>query len=186
MIHKLLDESVICMSDQDQSFENKIKQVKENIQTIYSKIMLLNENSNKKLVCYFTYSINIIQDEENVIIGSLHLTNFGNIGLNNPIFLIRITSEQEITLSGKFSQKGNNSSSSSWKRIELEATNENKEYWFQPTEQVTISPGETISFPNFQISWKHQEHYNVKIEGFSYCDEVKEGVSSLSPITLYS
>ncbi len=69
-----------------------------------------------------------------------------------------------------------------WERTN-EKTNK-EEFWLKPLGKASIEPNETISFSNFQITWSPKESYAGSIMGFTYSDQLKDGIAVINPINL--
>ncbi|MFE6170461.1 hypothetical protein ACFVP8_21690 [Viridibacillus arvi] len=139
------------------------------------------------VISYFTSSFNISYnpDEENLCLGSYHIRNIGNQPITNPYLCIKLPEDSPFSFSGKYvyehfapKLKGN----SSWERINDQSSK--VEFWLRPIGKTTLEPNETLSFPNFQIKWGHNLSYSGSIIGFTYCDQLEDGVVVLNPINL--
>ncbi|QOV12396.1 hypothetical protein [Viridibacillus arvi] len=139
------------------------------------------------VISYFTSSFNISNnpDEENLCLGSYHILNVGNQPITNPYLCIKLPEDSPFSFSGKYvyehfapKLKGN----SSWERINDQSSK--VEFWLRPIGKTTLEPNETLSFPNFQIKWGHNLSYSGSIIGFTYCDQLEDGVVVLNPINL--
>ncbi|MEB2300132.1 hypothetical protein LAV72_10930 [Lysinibacillus xylanilyticus] len=139
------------------------------------------------VISYFTSSINISYnpDEESLCLGSYHIRNIGNQPITNPYLCIKLPEDSPFSFSGRYvyehfapNLKGN----SSWERINDKSSKE--EFWLRPIGKTTLEPNEILSFPNFQIKWGHKSSYSGSIMGFTYCDQLKDGVVVLNPINL--
>ena len=139
------------------------------------------------VMSYFTSSFNISNnpDEENLFLGSYHILNVGNQPITNPYLCIKLPEDSPFSFSGKYvyehfapKLKGN----SSWERIKDQSSK--VEFWLRPIGKTTLEPNETLSFPNFQIKWGHNLSYSGSIIGFTYCDQLEDGVVVLNPINL--
>lgn len=139
------------------------------------------------IISYFTSSFNISYnpDEESLCLGSYHIRNIGNQPITNPYLCIKLPEDSPFSFLGRYvyehfapKLKGN----SSWERINDQSSKE--EFWLRPIGKTTLEPNETLSFPNFQIKWGHSFSYSGSIMGFTYCDQLKDGVVVLNPINL--
>ncbi|WP_394184815.1 hypothetical protein [Metabacillus halosaccharovorans] len=149
------------------------------------KKLLSNTQHVPHMISYFTYSINISHNisTESMIIGTFHIRNIGKNDITHPYICIKLSPDAPIHFSGKYVNKKNSLSSNpngAWERIN-EQTNKN-EYWLKPIGTVTIGPSETITFSNFQIKWKPEKSYNASVSGFSYCDEIQNGIPAVNQI----
>lgn len=141
----------------------------------------------ESILSYFTYTIIISHDpnQESLCLGSYHITNIGNQPIINPYICIKMPKELPFSFSGKYVYKNFKQalkSSDGWERINEKENNE--EYWLKPIGKSTIQPNETISFSNFQIKWTPTKSYSGSIMGFSYSDEMKDGIAVINPINL--
>ena len=59
-----------------------------------------------------------------------------------------------------------------------------EEFWLKPLGKPSIEPNETISFSDFQITWTPTESYAGSIMGFTYSDQMKDGIAVINPINL--
>ena len=73
-------------------------------------------------------------------------------------------------------------SGNEWLRIK---NDEQKDVFsFKPLEKTTIEPNETLSFDHFQIRWPSDTFYAGSITGFTYCEQVPDGIAVINPINL--
>ncbi|MFJ7408322.1 MULTISPECIES: hypothetical protein [unclassified Lysinibacillus] len=179
------------MSIHKDSVEEKIKNLKEQttfyVREIKKLVAEQNFQKNVSVISYFTTSLNISYDseQESLCLGSYHIRNIGNQPITNPYLCIKLPEDSPFSFSGRyvyehFSQ--NLKTSGSWERIN--DSSNNTEFWLKPIGKTTIEPNETISFTNFQIKWSHNLSYAGTISGFTYCDELQDGVFVLNPINL--
>jgi hypothetical protein len=147
----------------------------------------LNDPARMTITSYFTYSLNISHnpEQESLCLGSYHVHNIGNRPITNPYLCIKIPNDSPFSFSGKYvyehfkqSLKG----AGGWQRIN-EKTNK-EEFWLKPLGKASIEPNEIISFSNFQITWSPKESYEGSITGFTYSDQMKEGIAVINPINL--
>ncbi|AHN23623.1 hypothetical protein [Lysinibacillus varians] len=179
------------MSIHHESVQEKIRKLKEQT-TLYVDEMkrLVKELDQKKevsSVSYFTTSLNISYDadQESLCLGSYHIRNIGNQPLTNPYICIKLPDDSPFSFSGRYVYEHFNQNlkvSGSWERIH--DTSNKTEFWLKPIGKPTIEPNETISFTNFQIKWSHHLSYAGTITGFTYCDELQDGVLVINPINL--
>lgn len=179
------------MKKDKNDIEEKIKKLHHQTNTYLTEIKRIiaerdvpNKNS---LICYFTYSMNISHDpeQESLCLGSFHILNTGNQSITNPYIYLKIPVESFFSFSGKYVYKNSKKSSKvadGWERIN-EKTNK-EEYWLKPSSKKTIEPNEKISFSNFQINWSPKESYSGSIIGFTYSDQMKDGVAVINPINI--
>ena len=170
--------------------EDKIQALKEQTNTYVQEIKKLVEElaiPNKvNLISYFTSSFNISYDseQESLCLGSYHI---GNTPVTNPYLCIQLPKDSPFYFSGRYVHENftpnlKTQGQSNWERFNDKSSKE--EYWLRPVGKSTIEPSETISFTNFQIIWSHNLSYSGTIMGFTYCDQLTEGVVVLNPINL--
>lgn len=170
------------------TFLQKIKQRERIILEKANQIQELVIDRKKKedyaIQCYFTYSIHIAREleEDNLLIGSLHVVNNGDKPLTNPYICLHFPPDSLFQFSGKYKHKDTKISIKSpdmWERINEK---DNKEqFWLRPMYE-TIQPKSSITFTNFQLKWTSKEKYTSSLKGFAYCEEVKDGVPALNQI----
>ncbi|MCP3030155.1 hypothetical protein LF817_02235 [Halobacillus sp. A1] len=139
------------------------------------------------VISYFTYSLNISHDSEleNMCIGSYHILNIGSQPITNPYICITLSEDAPFSFSGRYVYKDSKQSlkvKGGWERINEQENK--KEFWLKPLDTNTIHPQETLSFTNFQIKWMPAETYGGSVLGFSYSDQLKDGLSAVNPINL--
>ncbi len=146
-------------------------------------------NTSDKLMAigYFTYSLDISHDpeQESLCLGSYHLHNIGTRSMTNPYICIKLPTDSPFSFSGKYVYshfKQSLKTVDSWERINEKEDQE--EYWLKPFGKTSLEPQESISFSNFQIKWSPTKSYAGSIMGFTYCDEIAEGMAVLNPINL--
>jgi len=173
--------------------EDKIQALKEQTNTYVQEIKKLVEElaiPNKvNLISYFTSSFNISYDseQESLCLGSYHIRNIGSTPVTNPYLCIQLPKDSPFYFSGRYVHENftpnlKTQGQSNWERFNDKSSKE--EYWLRPVGKSTIEPSETISFTNFQIIWSHNLSYSGTIMGFTYCDQLTEGVVVLNPINL--
>ncbi|KPN95890.1 hypothetical protein [Lysinibacillus sp. ZYM-1] len=173
--------------------EDKIQALKEQTNTYVQEIKKLVEElviPNKvNLISYFTSSFNISYDseQESLCLGSYHIRNIGTTPVTNPYLCIQLPKDSPFYFSGRYVHENftpnlKTQGQSNWERFNDKSSKE--EYWLRPVGKSTIEPNETISFTNFQIIWSHNLSYSGTIMGFTYCDQLTEGVVVLNPINL--
>ncbi|MEK5068346.1 hypothetical protein [Sporosarcina sp. FSL K6-1508] len=172
-----VEEKVAELQHQTKSYLHEIKKL----------IDELHEPARVNIISYFTYSLNISHDpeQESLCLGSYHLHNIGNQPIINPYLCIKIPKDSPFSFSGKYvyehfkqSLKG----AGGWERTN-EKTNK-EEFWLKPLGKPSIEPNEIISFSNFQIKWSPKETYAGSITGFTFSDQVKDGIAAINPINL--
>ncbi|WP_107948701.1 hypothetical protein [Lysinibacillus parviboronicapiens] len=171
--------------------EEKINEIKEQTELYVNEIKKMVEEliipDTVNIISYFTSSFNISYDaeQESLCLGSFHIRNIGNQPLTNPYLCIKLPEDSPFSFSGRYVYehfKQNLKGPTSWERINDKSSNE--EFWLKPLEKTSLEPNETLSFSNFQIKWSHNLSYSGTIMGFTYCDQLKEGVAVLNPINL--
>jgi len=171
--------------------EEKINELKKQtdfyVHEIKKTVEELIISDSVNIISYFTSSFNISYnpDEESLCLGSYHIRNIGNQPITNPYLCIKLPEDSPFSFSGRYvyehfapNLKGN----SSWERINDQSSKE--EFWLRPIGKTTLEPNDTLSFPNFQIKWGHNLSYSGSIMGFTYCDQLEDGVVVLNPINL--
>lgn len=153
------------------------------------KVLLQDLELTKQLqvICYFTFSFQLShqEDRENYGIGSFHIQNLGSQPLTNPHIGIQITANIDFDFSGKYLYEKSKQAmrlSNAWERVN-ESTNKN-EIWLKPTQKQAIEPGEVLTFSNFQVKWIPNTRYSGIINGFTYGNELPDGLGSLNQINI--
>ncbi|MFA9556943.1 hypothetical protein ACERII_06555 [Evansella sp. AB-rgal1] len=173
---------------QYEEVRKKIKQLNNETSSYLLEIKRLLQTRKQKyelkLISYFSFSLNFAheKDQESLIIGTYHIHNLGSKLLSNPYICIKLGSDSPFSFSGKYINKASQSikTNNSWERINDQ---QNKfEYWLRPTDKKAIEPGEVISFSNFQLSWSYRESYSGSVLGFTYTDEMKDGLPAVNQI----
>jgi hypothetical protein len=140
-----------------------------------------------KIISYFTYSLNLNheQEGENFIVGSYHIKNLGCKPLHNPFICIKLGSEVVFDFSGKYFYQDTQQKmklANAWLRIN-DADNQ-EEFWLKPSNQQILNPQETLTFQNFQLKWIPTMSYVGNVTGFTYGDEMEEGMAALNQISI--
>lgn len=177
MMQHEVEQKITKLHQQRKSYLDKIKNL----------IAEPNNFTQKNIISYFTYSLNISHDpeQESLCLGSYHVHNIGNHPITNPYICIKVPEESPFSFSGRYvyeNFKQSLRSAGEWERIN-EKTN-TEEFWLRPLGITSIEPNETISFPNFQIKWSPTKSYAGSIMGFTYSDLWKDGVAVINPINL--
>ena len=175
--HNDVEEKITQLQHQTKSYLYDIKKLVDE----------LKEPTRLNLISYFTFSLNISHDleQESLCLGSYHIHNIGNQALTNPSVCIKIPKDSPFSFSGRYvyeNFKQSLKSAGGWERIN-EKTNL-EEFWLKPLGKASIEPDETISFSNFQIKWSPTESYAGSIMGFTYSDQLKDGIAVINPINL--
>ncbi len=139
------------------------------------------------IISYFTYSLNISHapEQESLCLGSYHVHNIGSHPITNPYLCIKVPKESPFSFSGRYvydNFKQSLKNASEWERTNEQTNTE--EFWLRPLSKASIEPNETISFSNFQIKWSPTKSYAGSIMGFTYSDQLKDGVAVINPINL--
>jgi len=147
--------------------EDKIQAVKEQTNTYVQEI--------KKLV------------EELAVQNKISLISYFTSSFNISYLCIKLPKDSPFYFSGRYVHENftptlKTQGQSNWERFNDKSSKE--EYWLRPVGKSTIEPNETISFTNFQIKWSHNLSYSGTIMGFTYCDQLTDGVVVLNPINL--
>jgi hypothetical protein len=174
-------------NDVDVKISKLHHQTKSYLYEIKKLVTELNNPDKMNIISYFTYSLNISHDpeQESLCLGSYHVLNSGNQSITNPYLCIKISEESPFSFSGRYVYEHFKSSlkvPGGWERIN-EKTNR-EEFWLRPLVKPSIEPNETISFSNFQITWSPKESYAGSIMGFTYSDQITEGIAAINPINL--
>jgi hypothetical protein len=171
--------------------QEKIKQLEQETTSYLNEIKKLISKPQKseelKMSNFFTYTTNISheQEHESFIIGTYHIHNIGDKTITNPYICLKLSPNSPFNFSGKYVNKKTNppmKTNDAWERLN-DQTNKN-EYWLKPIGKETIEPSETISFSNFQVKWIPNGSYSGSIMGFTYCDELKEGIPAINQINV--
>ncbi|WP_186673265.1 hypothetical protein [Sporosarcina sp. BP05] len=162
-------------------------QTKSYLYEIKKLVDELSEPVSMNIISYFTYSLNISHDpeQESLCIGSYHIHNLGNQPITNPSMCIKVSTGSPFSFSGRYVYADFKQSlkvADGWERTN-EKTNK-EEFWLRPLGKASIEPNETISFSNFQITWSPKESYAASILGFTYSDQMKDGIAVINPINL--
>lgn len=157
------------------------------LQEINSLVKEIKITKNFQVICYFTYSLNIshMHNTENFCLGSFHIYNIGEKALQNPYICIKLSPNSSFEFSGKYLYKDSQQKmklTNTWERIN-DPTDKN-EFWLKPNKLQELNPLETLSFSDFQIKWSPVSSYASSVMGFTYGDELKEGISALNQINV--
>lgn len=165
----------------------KIKQLEEQTTSYIAQIQ--ERLARPQLVSYFTSSMTIAHqaEEENFCLGSYHIWNVGTQPITNPSIYLKLHKQTPFFFSGKYMTSRITQSFQDqlvWQRFNDEKSKE--EFWFKPVNETVIAPNEMIIFPHFQLTWSHQKPYSGLIEGWTYCDEIPEGLMVINPLHIAS
>lgn len=172
-----LEEKILLLQNQTKSYVQEIKELVEKLPTY----------KNINVISYFTSTFNISHnlEQESLCLGSYHVYNIGNEPLINPYICIRLPENSTFSFSGRYVHerfKPTSAGSNEWVRT-MNTTNKN-EFWLKPISKTTVEPNEVLSFSNFQIKWSPNKSYEGSISGFTFCDQLQDGISVLNPINL--
>ncbi|MEC1177402.1 hypothetical protein P9B03_02800 [Metasolibacillus meyeri] len=168
----------------------KIKQLEAQTTSYISAIQQrLAEREQPQLVSYFTSSMTVAHEanDENFCLGSYHIWNVGTKPLTNPSIYLKLHKQTPFSFSGKYTTSRFQQSFQDqliWQRFNDERSKH--EFWFKPVNETIIAPNETIVFPHFQLTWSHLKPYSGLLEGWTYCDEMQEGIMVINPLHICS
>ncbi|CAM3761879.1 hypothetical protein GCM10009865_00970 [Aeromicrobium ponti] len=148
-------------------------------------------------IAWFSYSLMLPdkaeEDEDITVIGNLGIRNTGTETLSNPIICIRIKPPKNVRLGGKIGSVSHTalmidgSNSEAWVYIDddwKEKALESGEHWLKPYNSRLIETGMNLNFAyELRISSHAEETFSI-VEGFFYCDEIKNGFSALNSISV--
>ncbi|WP_121639001.1 hypothetical protein [Virgibacillus sp. Bac330] len=172
------------------AIQKKLRDLQEMNDVYLKELKTVAKEVQKKhihIVSYFTYSVNLNHqpDGENLIIGSYHITNLGFKPLHHPYICIKLNDEDQFDFSGKYFYEQTQQKmklANAWLRFN-EASDQ-QEFWLKPSKQQILYPQETLTFPNFQLKWMPNRSYSGSVTGFSYGDEIEEGVHAFNQISV--
>lgn len=155
------------------------------------------EQENVGGLTWFNYAVMLPdmdeEEREITIIGNFIIKNTGNTTLNNPIICIRTNPPQNVRLGGKIGSVSHTAlmidgtNTESWNYIFdnwKEKSMETGEHILKPNHCRQIKPGENLTFAKeLRISTLCEQSF-VVIEGYFYCDEMKNGIPALNNITI--
>lgn len=176
--------------DKFTEMKQKLKQFHDmNNQYLKEIMTLIKEKRSEEvqIVSYFNYSLNIshMNDGENFCLGSYHIFNISNRPINNPYICIKLTPASLFEFSGKYFYKDSKQKmnfANSWER--MNDPTDKEEFWLKPNDIVQLEPFQKLAFSDFQIKWNPTSSYAGSILGFTYADEIQEGIHSLNQINL--
>lgn len=177
MMSNEVEQKITQLHQQTTSYLDEIK-----------KLLAKPHDPNKiNIISYFTYSLNISHDpeQESLCLGSYHVHNIGSLPITNPYICIIIPEDSPFSFSGRYvyeNFKQSLKSAGEWERIN-EKTN-TEEFWLRPLGKASIEANETISFSNFQIKWSPTTSYAGSIMGFTYSNQLEDGIAVINPINL--
>lgn len=162
-------------------------QTKSYLSEIRKWVEELQNPDSLNIISYFTYSLDISHnpEEESLCLGSYHISNRGNQPITNPYVCIKVPEQSPFSFSGKYvyeNFKQKLKVPGGWQRINEKENKE--EFWLKPLGKQLIEPNETLSFSDFQIKWTPTQAYAGSIMGFTYSDQLKDGIAVLNPINL--
>ena len=138
-------------------------------------------------ISFFSYSFDIPHQKQadNMCLASYHIQNTGDYTITNPEIGISISEDSPFVFHGKYFNTGSSVSSKlkgGWER--LNGTTSEREFRLKPIDETVILPGETMSFPDFQINWQAIEDYSGSITGITFSDQFPEGIKALNAINI--
>lgn len=161
--------------------------------------LAIKQTLNTSIAAYFSYSLILPrEEEENIkIIGNFVVLNSGSTLLTSPVICLRMTPSSHLSLAGKITsgyerlilEKDSyiTESEERWKYVDKEqqASKSNDEHWLMPLHKTELTPGDSLSFTNFEIDVKKSEiPISFIIEGFAYFYEWQQGEPSINQIVL--
>ncbi|ELK44976.1 hypothetical protein QRD89_08140 [Halobacillus sp. ACCC02827] len=160
---------------------------KRYMEAFRDRIKELEKARSWKVISYFTYSVHLAHDrsKESILLGSYHIHNIGEEPFVDPYICLQLSEDSPFQFSGKYLYKDSIQKlqmSGAWERLN-EADNKT-EYWLRPSGKQLISPGEKLTFSNFQMKWIADKKYAGSLNGYTYGEEAKEGIPSLNQINL--
>lgn len=148
-------------------------------------------------IVWFSYSIMLpdkAEEEEDItVLGNLMIKSTGNAALNNPIICLRMKPAENVRLGGKIGSASHTAlmidgtSTEAWTYIDdnwKDKALETGEHWLKPNSSRKLEPGMMINFAyELRISPGKEDSFAI-VEGFFYCDEMKNGISALNSISV--
>ncbi|WP_188208256.1 hypothetical protein [Alkalibacillus aidingensis] len=131
------------------------------------------------VVSYFSYSLNLADVGEHIMIGSYHVLNVGSSAITNPYICLKFSEDHPFQFSGKYVTPNTSNqlrTAGSWERIHQS----DEEIWLKPLGEATIKPTEQLSFSNFQLKWKQDLPIQASLRGYTYSDQQKEGTPAVN------
>ncbi|MDX8046611.1 hypothetical protein SH601_11520 [Gracilibacillus sp. S3-1-1] len=174
-------------NDLSQKLKDWQEEQKSYIEEIKELVQQLTMPEKIQIICYFTYSLQLNHEInlDNYVIGSFHVQNVGTKPLTNPHIGLTISSNTEFQFSGKYlypNAKQTLRPSNAWERINDRS--DKKEFWLKPIQQDRVNPGETLVFSNFQIKWTPTSTYSGIVRGFTYGNELPNGLHAVNQISV--
>jgi hypothetical protein len=118
------------------------------------------------------------EGDDYLVLGNMYLKNTGMGALSNPHICIRVPPSSAIQLKGQIVppkmtdtvgvQSFSGDSAVGWRYVDEDwrkKAKEEGEYWICSIQPMTIIPGETITFPNFQFTIPHDSSGDIVIRG---------------------
>ncbi|GEN45544.1 hypothetical protein [Alkalibacillus haloalkaliphilus] len=151
------------------------------------------EQSTKKdydVLSYFTFSLNMDEEGgEHLALCSYLIMNMGSQPITGPYICFKFSDEHPFEFFGKYvnsDSNGNNEvrrqAQGEWERIHHSELK--NEIWLKPSHEVTIQPGEQLSFPNFQLKWQGDLPYQATMLGFTYSDQKPSGTPAINQFNI--
>ncbi|GGA75921.1 hypothetical protein [Ornithinibacillus halotolerans] len=182
MDSKLLLEKITLLNNQTKTFVEEIKEL--------ARKQHPSNPVTPSLLGYFTFSINTTSNinEENIILGDFQIKNLSPNTINDLYISIKIDATDRYNFSGKYktnTYQTDRSISTYWNRFtQTDGEDEDNVLWFKLNNQKTLLPFETISFSDFQLTWKSESFFSCSVQGFIYTDFAKNGITALNSINV--
>ncbi len=133
------------------------------------------------------------EEEDITVVGNLNIKNIGTATLNNPIICLRMKPSENVRLGGKIGSASHTAlmidgtNSEAWVYIDdnwKEKAQESGEHWLKPNKSKELERDANLNFAyELRISTNKVGTF-VIVEGFFYCEEIKNGISALNSITV--
>ncbi|MDQ0350208.1 hypothetical protein J2R98_000011 [Alkalibacillus filiformis] len=151
------------------------------------------EQSTKKdydVLSYFTFSLNMDEEGgEHLALGNYVIENIGSQPITGPYICFKFSDEHPFEFFGKYTSSNSNGNEQSrrqaqaeWERIHH--SEQKNEIWLKPSQEMTINPGEQLSFPNFQLKWRGDMPYKATMLGFTYSDQKPSGTPAINQFNI--
>jgi hypothetical protein len=137
------------------------------------------------------------EDDDYLILGNMYCKNTGLGALTNPHICIQVNPKDQIQLKGQIVppnmtdtvgvQSFSGESAVGWRYVDddwLKKVKDQGEYWICPIQPMTILPGETLTFPNFQFTIPNKMNGDITIQGSVHYHQLKLQFPTTNRITL--
>lgn len=137
------------------------------------------------------------EEEDYFVLGTMYLKNTGLGAIQNPHICIQVPPSSNVRVKGQIIppkmtdtvgvQSYSGDTPIGWKYVDddwRQKAKELGEYWVCPIQQMTILPGETITFPNLQFSIPSNSEGDIKIHGSVHIRELNLKFPSSNRISL--